>query len=146
MVLLKKTKYTNIAKAYGFVLVFSLIISCGKHQHQNGKKDAASEWKFIFKDRKKRFLNIRSGVINASFNYYNNTGDPQLIDSVKTSCGCTNVQYSKKPINPNDSGTLRVTIDLTNEYGSFNNTVGVYFHNQKPVVLKVIGTIADISD
>ena len=64
-----------------------------------------------------------------------------MIDSVTTSCGCTDVQYPHNPILPDETGDVTVLIDLTDEIGTFSHMICVFFHNQRPVVLKVMGNV-----
>jgi hypothetical protein len=44
------------------------------------------------------------------------------------------------PIKPRERGGIRVFIEL-NESGIFCKSVAIYFHGQKPVILKVIGKV-----
>lgn len=103
-------------------------------------KPEKSEWKFIFLEKKKYFPHQKKGTLTTVFEYYNNTPNVQVIDHVRTSCGCTKVDFSHFPIKPRERGGIRVFIDL-NESGAFSKSVAIYFHGQKPVILKIIGNI-----
>ena len=109
---------------------------------EESKTESSEEWKFIFLERKKLFRNLGvCDTLSTSFKYHNDTGENQKIDSVKTSCGCTEVSYPQKIIRPDEKGEVTVSISLTDELGTFSHTLCVFFHNQKPVVLKIIGNI-----
>lgn len=57
---------------------------------------------------------------------FTNTGNvPLIISSVRPSCGCTNVEYSKEPVSPGSEGFLKVTNNASNT-GVFNKSIVVY--------------------
>ena len=128
------------------LLCFTLLIIIGCRNSPKQKANAPAtqkEWKFIMTERKQHFLHLAPcDSINASFHYVNNTGKVQNIDTVKVSCACTNVRYKHAPIKPNEQGDITLTIDLKGDSGYFSKVAGVYFHGQKPVVLKVMGKIS----
>lgn len=103
-------------------------------------KDENREWKFIFKEKKKKILlHQYKDTITTFFDYYNYTDKVQLIDTIKTSCGCTKVRYPHKPIRVGEKGKIFISIDVTNDSGYFGKTIAVYFHEQKPIMLRVLG-------
>lgn len=102
-------------------------------------KDENREWKFIFKEKKKILLHQYKDTITTFFDYYNYTDKVQLIDTIKTSCGCTKVRYPHKPIRVGEKGKIFISIDVTNDSGYFDKTIAVYFHEQKPIMLRVLG-------
>ena len=135
-----RQKRKSIVKAYFFAIICVLITILLSWNLQSLPNIA--EWKFIFDEKKKTFLDIEAcDTLHVPFGYHNNTNKQQIIDSVKTSCGCTNVIYDKEPIAPGESGELMVHIDLTDESGAFSQSVIVYFNKQTPVVLKINGRI-----
>ena len=55
-----------------------------------------------------------------------NTGDaPLVIHGVDTSCGCTRVEYSQRPVRPGEETTLLIVYEA-DESGHFHKTVDVY--------------------
>ena len=55
-----------------------------------------------------------------------NTGDaPLVIHGVDTSCGCTRVEYSQRPLRPGEETTLLIVYEA-DEAGHFHKTVDVY--------------------
>lgn len=91
-----------------------------------------------FFGKKKYFPHQKKAMLTTVFEYHNNTPNTQMIDDVRTSCGCIKVEYSPRPIKPGARGGVGVCVDLK-ESDVFNKTIAVYFHGQKPVILKIIG-------
>ena len=69
-----------------------------------------------------------------------NTGKQFLtIDDVRTSCGCTSVSFSQKPVQPGESINLDVTYKAEHP-GHFNKTITVYCNAKvSPLPLKIMG-------
>ena len=62
-----------------------------------------------------------------------------VIQDVNTSCGCTEVTYSKEPVRPGDSILLDVSYKAETP-GSFNKTITIYCNaNSSPIVLRIMG-------
>ncbi len=77
----------------------------------------------------------------ANFRYKNCLGKTVVIENVFASCSCTKVQYPHKPIENNDTGRIRVAINLRNEKGYFKKKVVVYASGIKPTILKIEGNV-----
>ena len=120
-----------------------LFVSCSdKAEKQYSAKDLKTdeERRFIFTERKQYFMDLKDArQVQASFKYINDTGDILFIDTIKTNCGCTVADYSRKPIHPKDRGEIIVTVDLPKMNGYFSQVAAVYFRGREPVVLKVMG-------
>ena len=56
-------------------------------------------------------FSVNNSVQEASFNFTNEGKSPLVINQVVTSCGCTVATYTKKPIAPGASGTIKVKYD-----------------------------------
>ena len=85
------------------------------------------------------FPKISKDSIQHSFSL-KNVGDNKLvIQTVDVSCGCTSVEYTKQPINPSDSGLVKVFVKKEEE-GYFNETITVYCNvSDSPLVLTLYG-------
>ncbi len=60
-----------------------------------------------------------------------NTGDSALhLLRVRTSCGCTAVDFTRTPITPGDTGQVKVTYSPKNRPGEFDKDVWVYTNGQ----------------
>lgn len=86
----------------------------------------------------------RSGPVSCTFTIKNTGEKPAVIYNVVSTCGCTNVNWTKEPIRPGQSGTISVT--YSNDEGAypFDKTLTTYISDiQKPVLLKIRGVSID---
>jgi len=60
-----------------------------------------------------------------AFQFVNAGGSDLVITRVSTSCGCTLVEYTDKPIPPGDGGKIEVAYDSKGKKGMQNKTVTV---------------------
>lgn len=63
--------------------------------------------------------------VSITYKFTNIGSSPLIISNVKTSCGCTDVEYNKEPVNPGAEGFLKVTNNASNS-GYFNKSIIVY--------------------
>ena len=83
---------------------------------------------------------LDSGPVTCSFTLTNKGSKPAVIYNVSSSCGCTNVTWTKEPLMPGKSGKISVT--YSNDEGAypFDKSLTVYVSDvKKPVILKVRG-------
>ncbi|MDO4818754.1 MAG: DUF1573 domain-containing protein [Prevotella sp.] len=107
---------------------------------QERKPITDRNWKFIFLEKKQIFLNMGDlDTLHASFAYYNNTGKTQIIEDVKTTCGCTSVDYPHKVIKAGERGKVKMSVKVGKNSGYVSQSAAIYFRGQKPVLLRVIG-------
>jgi Protein of unknown function (DUF1573). len=70
-----------------------------------------------------------------------NTGTaPLLLTNVQASCGCTTPEWSKEPIQPGATSSIKVGYNAAVE-GSFNKTITIQYDNDKTKVLTITGTV-----
>lgn len=75
------------------------------------------------------------------FNLTNKGSNLLVINDIKASCGCTQVVYSHKPVEPNDSSRIEVTFKAE-EVGRFNKVITIYCNDkQSPFGLKIKGVV-----
>ena len=74
---------------------------------------------------------------------FSNTGKSALIIfDVKTSCGCTVPEWTRKPILPGETGWLKIKYDAASP-GLFHKTVEVIYNGTgSPVSLEINGEVA----
>ncbi len=80
---------------------------------------------------------------NAEYEFvFKNTGkSPLIIKDVKSSCGCTVPEWSKKPVLPKEKGIIKVKYD-TKRIGEFYKIITVYSNaKNSPVKLYVQGNV-----
>lgn len=83
---------------------------------------------------------LSDGQLKCSFNVRNISDKPLVIYNVTTSCGCTDAQWTREPVQPGKSGIISAT--YTNDEGPypFDKTLTVHISSlKKPVVLRLRG-------
>ena len=83
---------------------------------------------------------LDSGPVSCSFTLTNKGSKPAVIYNVTSSCGCTDVKWTKEPLMPGKTGKISVT--YSNDEGAypFDKSLTVYVSDvKKPVILKVSG-------
>lgn len=137
-----KNKIFVLVALIGFVGI-GLSVSSNLRENRSSQIHSLTEtkeWKFIFLRKNKYVPDSKRGLLTTSFEYYNNTGKNQLIDTVRISCGCIKVRYPHFPIRPEERGKIQVSIKLSQK-GFFTKSLAVYFHGYPPVILSVRGKI-----
>jgi hypothetical protein len=87
---------------------------------------------------------IRKGSKNEAVFLLENTGAQVLVISrVNASCGCTNVDWDKQPIEPGQ--TTKINLEMRpDETGHFNKTIEVFGNmEQSPVKLTITGIVTE---
>ena len=79
---------------------------------------------------------------NHTFTFTNTGNSPLVIESVKSSCGCTVPKKPEAPIAPGASGSIQVLYD-TQRLGVFRKTITVTTNagTNSVVALKIKGTV-----
>jgi len=78
------------------------------------------------------------------FEFTNTGGKPIIIKDVKSSCGCTTPDWSKKPVAPGAKGYITVSYDTKGRPGTFKKTITVISNaKNSPIVLTVRGTVLE---
>lgn len=76
-----------------------------------------------------------------NFVYTNNGHEPLLFSRVKSSCGCTVPKWSRQPLMPGQTDTLKVIYD-TKRLGSFHKSITIESNaTEGRVVLKIKGKV-----
>lgn len=104
---------------------------------------AAPKISFITKEHD--FGNINESDGNATYEFlFINKGDaPLIILKAVASCGCTTPIYSKEPIVPGTSSTIKVTYNTLGRPSTFHKTITVYTNDPDApnVVLIIQGNV-----
>ncbi len=75
------------------------------------------------------------------FTFKNVGSSPVILANVSPSCGCSVADFSKTPINPGDSGKIKVTYNAATK-GPFTKSFTVQSNTKTPVkTLTVKGTV-----
>lgn len=82
----------------------------------------------------------------ATFKITNKGTQDLVITNVRTDCGCTNAEWTTKPIGPSGSGEIKATYDAE-MLGHFNKGLAVYTNLQaEPQYLKLVGVVSMTSN
>ena len=67
-----------------------------------------------------------------------------VVHNVKASCGCTTPEWTKTPVLPGKSGTIKATFDPQNRPGNFNKTITVYSNSStENEILRITGLVKE---
>ena len=85
-----------------------------------------------------------SGPVSCTFTLKNTGSKPVVIYSVSTTCGCTDVEWTKEPIRPGKTGTISATYSNDEGPYPFDKSLTMYISDiKKPVILKMRGVSLD---
>jgi len=70
-----------------------------------------------------------------------NTGkDPLKIDNIQTSCGCTTPEWSREPIAPGATTTVKVGYNAAGE-GNFDKSITILYNQTQAKHVRITGTV-----
>ncbi len=82
-----------------------------------------------------------SGAVSCTFTFTNISQKPLLLFEVVSSCGCTEAEWTREPIQPGKTGTVKATYNNTDGPYPFDKTITVYLsESKKPVILHIRGS------
>ncbi|MBP7849873.1 MAG: DUF1573 domain-containing protein [Lentimicrobiaceae bacterium] len=85
----------------------------------------------------------KDGDGNCEFQFTNTGKEPLVLSNVRSSCGCTVPEWTREPILPGKSGTIKVRYD-TRRLGAINKHVTVLSNaKNSSVVLRIAGNVVD---
>lgn len=87
---------------------------------------------------------LSGGPKSCTFKVENISEKPIAILTVSSSCGCTDVEWTKAPIKPGQTGTISATYDNKQGAYPFEKTLTVYISSlSKPVILRLRGNVLE---
>lgn len=93
----------------------------------------ASQSEFKFEKETHDFGKIAQGTpVSYSFKFSNVGSEPIIISNVNPSCGCSVAEFTKTPIKPGDSGTIKVTFNAASS-APFTKSFTVTSNTKTPV-------------
>lgn len=86
-----------------------------------------------------------NAIQKCSFTFTNTGNAPLVINQAVASCGCTVPSYTKKPIQPGETGTIEVTYNGGGKFpGHFKKTITIRTNAQTEMVrLYIEGTMEE---
>ena len=86
---------------------------------------------------------LDSGPVSCTFTLKNTGSKPVVIYNVTTTCGCTDVSWTRETIEPGQKGEIKAT--YSNDEGAypFNKALTVYTsYQKKPIRLNIKGVVS----
>lgn len=84
---------------------------------------------------------VQNDPASVTFTFNNTGSEPVVITAARSSCGCTVAEYTKEPVKPGATGTVKATYNSA-RVGAFNKSVTVTFQgNSTPDVLTIKGVV-----
>lgn len=120
-------------KKIGFILM-ALVLSTGFIMAQDGGKAPKAVFAKDIHDFGK--VEESANSVTCEFTFKNEGTAPLIIQRVQTTCGCTTPDYTKEPVLPGKTGTIKVTYSTVGRPGIFSKEVTV-FTNVPDAVYKV---------
>jgi len=82
--------------------------------------------------------------VTVKFSFRNISDSPIILQTVRTTCGCTAANWTETPVPSGEKGEVRIEYDAYQQ-GDFDKKIKVFFDKQrKPETLRIFGTV--ISD
>lgn len=90
------------------------------------------------------FGEIRAGSLTRFvFKFKNIDNQPVVVETVRTTCGCTAAQWPTEPVQPGATGDIVIEYD-SEKKGSFRKKIRVFFDRQKRAeILFVEGEVVE---
>jgi hypothetical protein len=118
-------------------ILFCILLSLFFHFRITGQ-DAKPVISFAQKEFNFGTFPESGGLVIHDFQFTNTGKVPLILNDVKASCGCTTPEWTKEPVLPGKSGSIRVTFNPKNRPGSFSKTIQVNSNADLPVVTLAI--------
>ena len=96
---------------------------------------------FKFNEETWDFGSIPQGIPTSHvFSYENSGKTPLIISQATASCGCTTPEWTKEPVLPTKTGTVKVTYNAAKE-GTFTKTVTILSNSGNAKYLTIKGNV-----
>lgn len=87
-------------------------------------------------------ITVKDGPQSCTFTVTNSGDEPLTIFAVISTCGCTNVSWTRETIDPGKSGEVKATYSNDEGPFPFDKTLSVYTSAQKkPFLLHIKGSV-----
>lgn len=91
-----------------------------------GPTDTVNVAKITFEETEYAYGEVQEGELVEHVFQFTNTGKvPLLINTARSTCGCTVPEWPKQPIPPGGKGEIAVKFDTTNKFGRQNKPVNI---------------------
>ncbi len=128
------------------LIIYSLLIILAVNAQSEILKTPASattpkEDDLQLKEKENSFGKIPQGrpVIHV-FEIANTGSQPQMLENVQASCGCTTPEWSREAIAPGATASIKVGYNAYSD-GKFNKTVTIFYNNGQTKALIITGEV-----
>lgn len=118
-------------KKLSFILL-TMVLSIGFVMAQQNKQENGNA-KFTKTTHDFGKVAEEVGKVSCEFTFTNTGNTPILLQDIRTSCGCTTPSYTKDPILPGKTGTIKVSYSTTGRVGTFSKKVTVFTNEPSTV-------------
>ena len=92
-------------------------------------------------------INIDDGKVFHEFTFVNTGNMPFIINEVKASCGCTTHEWTKEPVIPGQTGSIKVSFNPKGRPGPFSKSITIKSNAERqPIVLKITGNVKTVKE
>lgn len=124
-------------------LFVSMALTAINAQDVQSEEQTLDGPKITFTEQEHNYGTLQKGGDgNCEFVFTNEGNEPLILSNVKASCGCTVPTWTKEPIMPGQTGTIKVRYN-TNNIGAFTKTITVTSNavNTPRLTLKIRGKV-----
>lgn len=140
----EQSKNNSIMKKFFLLSLFvSMAFTMINAQEATTQDQPMNGPKINFTEQEHNYGTIaKGGDGNCEFVFTNEGNEPLILSNVKASCGCTVPTWTKEPIMPGKTGTIKVRYN-TSTLGSFTKTITVTSNaiNSPRLTLKIRGKV-----
>lgn len=132
-------------KVFLALLLSVLAICTVNAQEKNGAKvSGGSQPEITFTELEHDYGTVEKGGNGVCEFVYKNTGKaPLMLTNVRSSCGCTIPSWSREPLMPGQTATIKVKYN-TNNVGNINKTITVESNAKNGrTILKIKGKVVN---
>ncbi|MEL7587128.1 MAG: DUF1573 domain-containing protein [Prolixibacteraceae bacterium] len=128
-------RINKIHERFFFLILPFLWINCSPPENQSKAVILFTQQEYNFGDV------FFKKPVTCHFQFINLGKTALMIDNVRTTCGCTIVDWAKKPIKPGEFGMIDIKYDAISS-GSFYKEIGIYYNGtDSPVILRIKGKV-----
>lgn len=135
---MKLTKQKSLVYTCTIIIAIMTLVSCNSTSNKQASKTSIA--------LSTEEIDLGEVKLNTEVEYelsFVNSGEvPLTIYRVATSCGCTEVEWSQKPIRPQKSSVIK--IKYKDKYPGFiHKTITIYGNLEEPIEVKLKGELIE---
>ncbi|HNL38655.1 MAG TPA: DUF1573 domain-containing protein [Saprospiraceae bacterium] len=116
--------------------LFSLLLFCVAPESVNAPPTPVVSW---LTEQDHDFGEVPSGkTVHFLFKYKNISTEPLLLQTVRTTCGCTAADWTEEPVMPGGTGQISIEFE-SSQRGAFHKKIRVFFDKQRKAEILWIG-------